>query len=153
MNYIFHRLNNLQVAEDLTAEVFVRFVEKYDLSRFSSQSVSSWLYTTARNLIVDYLRKGENQFTFHQEKVQMVDKDSSIHSKVEQRLNHEMLAQAMQHLTADQTQVILLKFIERKSNAEVAKMLGKSEGAIKSLQFRALATLRRALEREQIYDA
>lgn len=154
VNYIFYRLNNHPVAEDLAADVFVRFVEKFDLSRFSPQSVSSWLYTTARNMVIDHIRKSENRFTFHHdEEVQMVDEGSSIHSKIEQRLNHELLAQALKHLTEDQTQVILLKFIEHRSNAEVAKLLGKSEGAIKSLQFRALATLRRVLEREQSYDA
>ena len=71
---------------------------------------------------------------------------------VDQRLQAECLSTAMQHLTEDQRQVILLRFMEDYRNGQVARILGKSEGAIKALQYRALKSLRRALEREHCYE-
>ena len=67
---------------------------------------------------------------------------------VQHRLTQECLTAALRHLTEEQRQVILLKFVENQSNAQVAALLGKPEGAVKSLQHRALAALRRALEKE-----
>jgi RNA polymerase sigma-70 factor (ECF subfamily) len=70
----------------------------------------------------------------------------------ERRLDAECLAAALTHLTEEQRQVILLKFMEDYRNSQVAIMLGKSEGAVKSLQYRALKALRRAIEKERCYD-
>jgi RNA polymerase sigma-70 factor, ECF subfamily len=68
---------------------------------------------------------------------------------VEKRLENDRLRRAVEQLTGEQSQVITLKFVDGLSNAEVADILGKTEGAIKSLQFRALASLRRILEEEE----
>jgi RNA polymerase sigma-70 factor (ECF subfamily) len=82
----------------------------------------------------------------------MVASEDNPSRMVERRLIAECLVAALAHLTEEQRQVILFKFVQGQSNAEVALLMNKSEGAIKSLQFRALAALRRALEKEHCYE-
>jgi RNA polymerase sigma-70 factor (ECF subfamily) len=81
------------------------------------------------------------------------DNEVDLTRRVERRLEADCLTAALKHLTEDQRQVILLKFIEGLNNAQVARLLSKTEGAAKSLQHRALGSLRRAIERERCYEA
>jgi RNA polymerase sigma-70 factor (ECF subfamily) len=78
--------------------------------------------------------------------------DVDLARAVDRRLAAECLSAALGHLTEDQRQVILLKFMEDMTNVQVAEILGKTEGAVKSLQHRALAALRRAIRQERCYE-
>lgn len=140
--YVYYRVDDQSLAEDLTAEVFVRMVAKIHTYRATSPLLA-WLYTIARNLIVDYHRQA-SRVTPLNEKIAMSQPDPS--EETHRRLREAELRTALKRLTEEQRQVVVLKFIERRSNLQIATLLGKTEGAIKSLQHRALETLRRLLD-------
>jgi RNA polymerase sigma-70 factor (ECF subfamily) len=147
-NYIFYRTGDPELADDLTSDVFVRLVDKYKPQNQNGRPIAPWLYSVARNLIIDHQRRAKRIGWQSLSEHAPASEASNPIRQVEQRTMEECLMKAMEYLTEEQRQVILLKFIERRSNLEIGEELGKPEGAIKSLQYRALAGLRRALEKE-----
>jgi RNA polymerase sigma-70 factor (ECF subfamily) len=146
-NYLYHRLGNVDLAEDLTASVFVRMLEAIRHSKAWRTSFSGWLYRIAHNLVVDYFRSGQQDKNVPLDDWTIVS-DEHPSEVAEQSLTSQRLRRAIGQLTDDQGLVITLKFLEGMSNAEVAVLVGKSEGAVKSLQFRGLAALRRLIGKE-----
>jgi RNA polymerase sigma-70 factor (ECF subfamily) len=144
--YIFYRVSNAATAEDLTSEVFVRLVEKIDQFTYRGRPLLVWLYTLARNLVTDHHRSTGKAALLPLDE-RLVADTTAPQKAAEQALDQRRLAAAINRLTEDQRQVIILKFIEGWDNAEVARILDKSVGSVKSLQHRALAALRRNLER------
>jgi RNA polymerase sigma-70 factor (ECF subfamily) len=149
--YLYYRVNDVQVAEDLTGEVFLRLVAKMDKFTYRGRPILAWLYTIARNLLIDHQRK-QAQFGTLELENQWETSDPGPPEVAERGLTRECLIRSLKHLTEDQQRVIVHKLIEGRSNAEVADLLGKTEGAIKSLQHRALASLRRAVKKERCYE-
>jgi RNA polymerase sigma-70 factor (ECF subfamily) len=143
-SYLYHRLGNQGLAEDLTATVFVRMLEAVRSSKAWRTSFSGWLYRIAHNLVVDYFRSGRQDKQVELDEWSLVSGDHPAED-AERTLREERLRSAIGHLTDEQGMVISLKFLEGMSNAEVAVLIGKSEGAVKSLQFRGLAALRRLI--------
>ncbi len=143
--YIFYRVGDVATAEDLTGEVFVRLVERIDRFRYRGRPLLAWLYTIARNLVTDYYRRAGRFVPLSLEE-QLTAGTVGPEEVVEHRLAQDRLVATMACLTEDQRQVILLKFVEGLDNETVARTLGKSVGAIKALQHRALAALRLTLE-------
>ncbi len=147
-NYVYHRLGNAHLAEDLTANVFLRMLEAIRSSRAWQTSFSGWLYRIAHNLVVDYFRAGQqDEVPLEEWPIPSREHPADI---AERSLTQQRLRSAVGQLTGEQNLVITLKFLEGMSNAEVARVLGKSEGAVKSLQFRALASLRRMIGGEEL---
>jgi len=144
--YIYYRVGDTATAEDLTSEVFVRMVEKIDTFTYRGRPILAWLYTIARNLVVDYQRRA-GQVAILSLDEQLVAESDDVERAVENSLTQRRLTAALAHLTEYQRQVILLKFVEGLNNEEVAGVLDKPIGAVKSLQHRALAALRRVLTR------
>lgn len=138
--YIYHRLGSKHLAEDLTAEVFVRVL---DLSR-APNDWRAYLYRIAHNLVIDSIRK--NPRVLEQAEEWIVDEKNDPVERAEIAEEQRRLRKAIARLTPDQQQVIVLKFIEEMSNAQVAQIMNKPEGAIKALQHRALDNLREWLE-------
>jgi RNA polymerase sigma-70 factor (ECF subfamily) len=153
--YCYYRVGDVNLAQDLTGEVFVRMVDKLDTFKVRGRPLLAWLYTIARNLVNDAHRHGRQvtQLPLNEATVLSGDEEADLTRRVERRLEADCLAAALNHLTEEQRQVILLKFMEGLNNAQVARLLSKTEGAIKSLQHRALGSLRRAIERERCYEA
>lgn len=147
--YIYYRVRDTATAEDLTGEVFVRLVEKIDAFTYRGRPVLAWLYTIARNLVTDHRRQAARATMLPLEE-QLVAKDDDVERAAEHGLTQRRLAAALVRLTQDQRQVILLKFVEGLNNNEAARVLDKPVGAVKSLQHRALAALRRVLERNHL---
>ncbi|OQY35745.1 MAG: hypothetical protein B6243_04610 [Anaerolineaceae bacterium 4572_5.2] len=146
--YIYYRVDDTAIAEDLTAEVFVRLVERIDRFNYRGQPVLAWLYTIAHNLLTDhYRRAGRVTFTPVDEKLPADNID--LEHLAELGLLKQQLDRGLQQLTEDQRQVIVLKFIEEFSNAEAAKLINKPIGAVKSLQHRGLAALHRILKKDE----
>lgn len=143
--YIFYRVGDVATAEDLTSEVFVRLVEKSHQLVYRGRPLLAWLYTIARNLVTDYHRRG-GRVTMLPLDERLAAGTVDLDEASERVLTQQMLAAAMTRLTEDQRQVILLKFFEGLANETVARTLGKSIGAVKALQHRGLAALRRILE-------
>jgi RNA polymerase sigma-70 factor (ECF subfamily) len=150
-NFIYYRTGDLSLAEDLTSEVFMKMVEQYETSFNKRKPVTPWLFAIARNLVIDHHRRSKIIDWQPLSEPIAANGYRTPAKQTETRLTEDCLVVAMEYLTDDQQQVILLKFLERKSNREIGIILGKTEGAIKSLQFRALATLQRALEKEPCY--
>jgi len=144
--YIFYRVADQAIAEELTSDVFVRMVAGINSFSDMGRPILAWLYTIARNLVIDYQRRaGLLIMQPLDEWTEATDQDSE--AAAEQGLSQRHLSAALMQLTEDQRQVILLKFIEEMDNAETARILDKPVGAIKSLQHRALSALRRILVR------
>lgn len=144
--YIFYRVGDAATAEDLTSEVFVRLVEKIDRFNYRGRPILAWLYTIARNLISDYIRRVQRFPSTiplgEQPEAQLPN--PGWHADI--TLTQQMLASALIHLTEEQRQVIILRFVEGMDSKAVAQVMGKSLGAIKALQHRALVALRQILE-------
>ncbi|MBI2906612.1 MAG: sigma-70 family RNA polymerase sigma factor [Chloroflexi bacterium] len=142
--YAFLRLGNKADAEDLTEQVFLKALESIGNYRWRGMPFSSWLFRIAHNLVVDLIRR--------RSRAEMAPLIEAIPSKepgplelVELKVTLQELAAAIKRLTEAQRQVISFRFAGELSSAEVAAIMGKSEGAVKALQHSALVTLRRCL--------
>ena len=153
--YCYYRVGDVELAQDLTSEVFVRMVDKLDTFRVRGRPLLAWLYTIARNLISDTQRKQSRAdiTSLAEDYEPQTSNEEDLTRSVDRKIEADCLAAALRHLTEDQRQVILLKFMEDLSNSQVARLLGKTEGAVKSLQHRALRALRRAITKERCYEA
>ena len=148
-NYIYRRIGNVHLAQDLTGTVFVRMLEAIRSSRAWQTSFSGWLYRIAHNLVVDYFRTGRQDRDVSLDDKPLVANEHPAEA-AERLLTQSRLREAIAQLTEEQALVITLKFVEGMSNAEIAEIIAKSEGAVKSLQFRALAALRRVIGEEEL---
>jgi len=144
-NYIYYRVGDPDLAEDLTASVFIKMLDAIKSSRGWQSSFSGWLYRIAHNAVVDHFRRHEQERALPLDEQLVAAFDDPV-SMVEHSLSTAAIGAAMAALTAEQQQVVVCKFIEGMSNLQVAQVMGKTEGAIKSLQYRALSALRRYLE-------
>lgn len=150
-DYVFYRVGNRVLAEDLTADVFVRVVEKIHTFVFRGRPLLAWLYTIARNIVADHYRRRGSKTLMSLEETLPAESHCAAEA-TEHCLTQVMLAQAMDQLTEEQRQVILLRLIEGLTNTEASQVLGKSKGVVKSLQHRALSALRRILEKSGYCD-
>ncbi len=149
--YIYRQVGDVETARDLTAEVFQRFLQTMHQGGGPERHLAAWLYRTAHNIVVDYYRRQQHRRHLALEE-DLADATQSTAESAERHLSATRVRAALQHLTPDQQQVVALKFLEGLSNQEVAAVLDKPVGAVKSLQHRALAALRRQLapDRERI---
>lgn len=139
--YVYFRVGSVSEAEDLTEEVFTRAWEAMPRYRLMQYPFKSWLYRIAHNLVADYHRK--------RKPLPLPDPDlysgEATSPGTEKRVEHEQdvaaLATAVQRLNGVEQEVIILRFVEGLSHREVAKIIGKSEGASRTIQHRALARL------------
>jgi RNA polymerase sigma-70 factor, ECF subfamily len=152
--YLLARTGDADAAADLTTELFLRVMKHVGRFRLNRQrpaaSFSAWLYRIAGNLATDYHRAGNLRVEASLDCQVAIAAHAPGPDWVAERreaLGH--LAQAIEGLAEDQRLVVLGKFGEQMSNLEIANMLGKSVGAVKSLQHRALRTLGRMLEVEE----
>jgi RNA polymerase sigma-70 factor (ECF subfamily) len=143
--YIFYRVDDTATAEDLTADVFVRLVERIDRFTYRGRPLLAWLYTIARNLVMDHHRRSGRSVPLSLDTPHVADMPDPEET-AEDALAQQRLAAALSCITKDQREVIILKFIEGLNNETVAQTMGKSVGAIKALQHRALAALRRVMK-------
>jgi len=146
-NYIYYQVGDQDLAEDLTAGVFTKILDAVRSGKAWQLSFSAWVYRIAHNIVVDHYRRSEHEKTLPLNELIAAAIDDPL-SAVERTMSSESIRRAVRHLTDEQQVVISLKFSEGLTNLEVAKIMGKTEGAIKSLQYRALAALRRCLEGE-----
>jgi RNA polymerase sigma-70 factor (ECF subfamily) len=145
--YVYYRVRDTTAAEDLTAAVFLRVVEKLDSFRYEGRPLLAWLYTIAGNAVIDYHRRTERSRVVPLDE-EVVDRSRDVERAVERRLTQSRLADALAELTEEQRQVITLRFVEGMTSKEVGRVLDKSTGAVKALQHRALAALARILKTE-----
>ena len=143
--YVILRVGNKAEAEDMTQQVFVKAFESINSFRWKGIPFSAWLYRIAHNLVVDHIRREKKRPTVPLEESLVVG-DSEPHTEVERKLDIERMVSATWQLTEAQREVISLRFAAGLPIAEVAKTVGKSEGAVKALQHSAIAALRKILQ-------
>lgn len=145
--YLRYRLRDINLAEDIAGDVFLRAVEGIRSYKYRGSSLLAWLYRIAHNRMVDHFRH-KDRLNIQPLTDEVIAESSTAQNTMEGPLVREELNSALTNITEDQRQVVLLKFFGGLNNAEVAQIIGKSEGAVKGLQHRALASLRRILEVE-----
>jgi len=143
-SYILYQVGDQALAEDLTASVFMKMLDAIKASKAWRLSFSSWLYRIAHNIVVDHFRRNSHGKSLPLDEGLIPSKDNPS-TTVETLMATETVNEAMDQLTVEQRTVVILKFFKECSNLEVAKIMNKTEGAVKSLQYRALAALRRQL--------
>lgn len=146
-SYIYHRVGNPGLAEDLTGQVFVRMLEAIQNQRAWQSSFSGWLYRIAHNLVVDHFRRNKRTTQVSLDDAPDISspKGDPVET-AEEVLTQEQLQGAIGQLTPEQAQVIVLRFLEGLSIVEAALVMEKTEGAIKALQYRAVIALREILK-------
>lgn len=149
--FIFFRVNDVQTAEDLTSQTFLKSWENMHRYQMRESPFGAWLYQIARNIVVDHYR------TQKKEKIQpgeiihtFADPDANVDEQAEKRLEIDRLMMALCDLTEDQQKVLTLKFTVGLSTNEVAQVMGKESSAIRALQMRGLQSLQKNYSLAQV---
>ena len=146
-SYLHMSVGNRHDAEDLTTQTFLKMLEAIGRFRWRSAPFSAWLFRIAHNLAMDHFRAARRT----QPEEEVPEPPGSEEASAEEQAMHSIGRQSMleliEKLSPEQQQVLTLKFVFNFPNAEVATILGKTEGAIKSLQHRALVSLQKQLAR------
>jgi len=148
--YVIVRVNDHQVAEDITADVFLRAVEGLGAYEYRGAPFSSWLYRIARDRVVDYYRQQGRRQDGGEIPETLACNQPEPDDRVVQEMEQQQLRDCLAKLTEDQRMVVILRFIERQSAGEIARRLGKTAGAVRALQHRALTALGHLFEGEEL---
>jgi RNA polymerase sigma-70 factor (ECF subfamily) len=146
--YIAYRVASTQVAEDLTSETFLRALRRIESFTWQGRDVGAWFVTIARNLVADHYKSGRYRLEMTTDDVSESGGTQTIDGPeraVLEKMNNKVLLQAVKKLNAEQQECVVLRFLQGLSVAETAQVMGKNEGAIKALQYRAIRTLGRLL--------
>jgi RNA polymerase sigma-70 factor (ECF subfamily) len=144
--YIYHHIGHEQTVEDLAAEVFSRLLEHLNNGRGPRDHLKAWLYRVAHNLVVDELRRRRHRDHLELDE-RLPDQDAGVEDEARRSILAARARGALADLTPKQRSVIVMKYLQGMSNDEVASALALPVGAVKSLQNRGLAALRRSLVR------
>lgn len=151
--YIYYRIGNTHDAEDLTARVFYHALAHLPEYRQTGAPFVAWLYRIAHNLIANWRRDRSRHPELPLELwVSTSPPSSPPHVQAERAETNGVLLEAIRTLPPERQQLLYLKFVDNLSNLEIGRMLGRSEGAIKSLYHRTLLSLRRELEKRGLKD-
>ncbi|HTP06793.1 MAG TPA: sigma-70 family RNA polymerase sigma factor [Anaerolineae bacterium] len=142
--YVFYRVNDVAEAEDLTEQVFLKAWEALGHYQLRDVPFSAWLYRIAHNVVADRYRTHKETLPLEGQLL-LCDVASSPEDRLDWRETIEAVAYALSQLTPIHQQVLTLRFISGLSHAETARVLERSEEAVRVLQHRALATLRELL--------
>lgn len=146
-NYAFLQMGDVQAAEDLASDVMLKMLESIKKYNFRGLPFGAWVFRIARNRLIDLHRRRKRRGEVDLSET-LSGTLASPESMAERALERGQLQVALKHLTDEQRQVIVLKFIQGFDNRSVGRIMGRSEGAVKSLQHRALGSLRRVLQQE-----
>lgn len=146
--YIYYRVGEQTVAEDLLSDVFVRVLQDLPSYRDTGAPFEAWLYRIAHARVVDYYRRQKVRKTVPFDQIVITDNEADPALRIGDSDDARRVWAAVNQLSTDQQQVVSLRFIAGYSSAQVARVLNKTEGAVKALQHRALTALRRLLEHE-----
>lgn len=147
-NYIYYRTGNAYDAEDLTARVFFRAMHHIDTYQNRGLPFSAWLFRIAHNLVANWHRDNSRKQEIPLDEGLATHQPGEEHPETALVINEERerLLAMIRRLPAERQQLIILKFVEHLSNAEIGQIMGRSEGAVKSLYHRTLLSLRDDLE-------
>ncbi|MBN1666246.1 MAG: sigma-70 family RNA polymerase sigma factor [Anaerolineales bacterium] len=146
--FLYAHCHNQLDAEDMNAEVFLRAWDDLPRYRERGHPFSAYLYRIARNLLVDYYRRSGRQVEWAQVSPETLAVQPNPDHHLEAERQSQRLLQAMQALKPDYRSVLILRFINQLSPAEAARVMERSQGALRVLQHRALKALREELDRD-----
>jgi RNA polymerase sigma-70 factor, ECF subfamily len=145
-SYLHMSVGSRHDAEDLTTQTFVKMLEAIGRFQWRSVPFSAWLFRIAHNLAMDHFR-ANRRWQPEEDVAETQGEESSAEEQALASLGQTSMLTLIERLSPEQRQVLTLKFVFRFSNAETAAILGKTEGAVKSLQHRALASLQKHVTR------
>jgi RNA polymerase sigma-70 factor (ECF subfamily) len=148
-SYLHVSVGNRHDAEDLTTQTFLKMLESIGKFRWQSAPFSAWLFRIAHNLAMDHFRATRRWQPEEEVPEPDADESTSAEEGALESIGQRSMLELIDDLSPEQQQVLTLKFVFNFSNAEAATILGKTEGAIKSLQHRALVSLQKQLERRE----
>ena len=148
--FVYFRVEDQQTAEDITSQVFLRAWNNLDRFRLGRTPYLAWLYTIAHNAVIDHYRTRKVTAALEDVRLSQPDYAEAVENNIDFAVEMQTIKEALQTLTDDQQQVLTLKFIEGMSNDEIARHLGKREGAVRALQMRGLRALAKQLEEKII---
>ncbi len=148
--FIYFRVGNRQLAEDLTSDTFLRALKRIGSFTWQGRDLGAWLVTIARNLVADHFKSGRYRLEVTTGDVLAADREDrgpegSPEAAVVDHITNVALLSAVKQLNPEQQECIVLRFLQGFSVAETAQAMGKNEGAIKALQYRAVRALARLL--------
>jgi RNA polymerase sigma-70 factor (ECF subfamily) len=147
--YVFFRVSEGRDVEDLVSQVFLKAWENLERYKLGSSPFAAWLYTIARNLVIDHYRTKKN--TLPLEEILTLPADMELPDEQAQtHFDLEALHEALQFLSPDQQQALVLKYIAGLSNESIARVLNKQEGTIRGLQMRGLQTLVKYMKEKEV---
>jgi RNA polymerase sigma-70 factor (ECF subfamily) len=146
-SYLHMSVGNRHDAEDLTNQTFVKMLESIGRFEWRKVPISAWLFRIAHNLAMDHFRASRRIQPEEELPEPEYAAEHSAEEEAFQAIGRRSMLAMIENLSHDQQQVLTLKFVFNFGNSEVATILGKTEGAVKSLQHRALATLHRQLSK------
>ena len=148
--FVYFRVEDQQTAEDITSQVFLKAWSNLDRFSFNRTPYLAWLYTIAHNAVIDHYRTRKVTTALDDVQLSQPDHSEIVENEIDLTVEMQSVKTALQALTDDQQKVLTLKFIEGMSNNEIARHLGKREGAIRALQMRGLQALARQLEEKMV---
>jgi RNA polymerase sigma-70 factor (ECF subfamily) len=146
-HYVYNLSGNQHLSEDIVSETYLRLVERIDEFVYTGVPLKAWLYRIAHNLAINALKRNGQRELVSDAAIEDQPASDDPAALVAAQFEAAELRIAMTHLTDDQQQVVLLRFVADQSPAEVAQTLEKSETAVRQLQVRALRALARLLKR------
>ena len=148
-SYLHMSVGNKHDAEDLTTQTFLKMLESIKRFRWQSAPFSAWLFRIAHNLAMDHFRARRRWQPEAEVPEPPGSEEPSAEVEAMQSIGRESMLELIEKLSPEQQQVLTLKFVFNFQNADVATILEKTEGAIKSLQHRALVSLQKQLAQHQ----
>jgi RNA polymerase sigma-70 factor, ECF subfamily len=146
-SYLHMSVGSRHDAEDLTTQTFVKMLEAIGRFRWRSVPFSAWLFRIAHNLAMDHFRASRRCQPEEEIGESVQGEEDSAEDQALASIGQASMLELIERLSPEQRQVLTLKFVFRFSNGEVASILDKTEGAVKSLQHRALASLQKHVTR------
>ena len=147
--YLHMSVGNRHDAEDLTTQTFLKMLEKIGSFKWQSAPFSAWLFRIAHNLAMDHFRSRRRWQPEEEVPEPPGEEEPSAELVAMQTIGRESMLKLIDRLSTEQQQVLTLKFVFNLPNAEVAAILDKTEGAIKSLQHRALVSLQKQIAQKE----
>jgi RNA polymerase sigma-70 factor (ECF subfamily) len=148
-SYLHVSVGNRHDAEDLTTQTFLKMLEKIGSFKWQAAPFSAWLFRIAHNLAMDHFRSRRRWQPEEEVPEPLGEEEPSAELAAMKTIGRESMLKLIERLSPEQQQVLTLKFVFNLPNAEVAAILDKTEGAIKSLQHRALVSLQKQIQGQQ----
>lgn len=141
--YVYFRVTDHELAEDITSRIFLKMLEKLDTYQVGQSPVIAWLHRMDHNAVIDHYRMKRTFISLEDVHQAEVRQEDGIEEKLDLQIKSQQLRAALQVLTDEQQRVSILKFIDGLTAREIARQLGKRQGAVRGLQMRALQRLSR----------